>query len=59
MSEFRVPTADKKRFTFYCEDGTIVSFVGYFYWEYPFYKELVSKSRIRKVTYTYNYKDSQ
>ena len=55
--EFRVPPARKKKFKLYTEDGTTVSFVGYFFWEYPEYKQLISQSRLRKVTYSYNYKD--
>lgn len=57
--EFRVPPAGKKKFTYYCEDGTKVSFIGYFYWEYPDYKSLRKHTRIQKITYTYNYKDTK
>lgn len=56
--EFRVPPASKKKFTFYCEDSTKVSFVGYFFWEYPGYKALLESTRVYKITYNYNYKDS-
>ena len=55
--EFRVPPARRKKFTYYFEDGTKVSFVGYFYWEYPHYKELIKSSRISKIIYTFNYND--
>lgn len=54
--EFRVPSAKKKKFTYYYKDGYKVSYVGYFYWEYPLYKEL-SFRKLSKITYSFDYKD--
>ena len=54
--EFRVPPVRKKRFTYYYKDGFKVSYVGYFYWEFPLYKELSSR-HLFKITYSYDYKE--
>lgn len=56
MSEFRVPTASKKKFKFYFKDGTRISFVGYFYWECTEYRQLLPLG-LQKITYTLDYKE--
>ena len=56
MSEFRVPPARKKKFSYYFKDGTIVYHTGYFYWESQDYRRLRYLG-LEKITYSYDYKD--
>jgi len=56
MTEFRVLTSKKKKFTFHYKDGTRISYVGYHYWESPQYRS-ISPVLLQKITYTLDYKE--